>query len=152
PPGEHEFAENTWRIAPGIRTGWCVMRRGLPFLFKFGSKFVLEVLPSVAATVIAAYLLAQLHFGRASDPPPPVVQQAAVTPSEPTEPPTAREERAAMREVLKARRENAEPPAQVQTRVESQPLPAPMDSIDPQDAAPAKDAVRTAVAAPAAQP
>ena len=128
------------------------MGRGFPFIFKFGSKFVLEVMPSVAATVIGGYLLAQLHFSRASEPAPAAqtVQavQAVPTPADPAEAPTAREERATMREVLRARRERAEAPAQVRAKVESLPLPAAMDSIDPKDARPAKDgAGRATVAA-----
>jgi hypothetical protein len=123
---------------------WVVaMGRGFPFIFKFGSKFVLEVLPSVAATVIGGYLLAQLHFSRASEPPP--AAQAAVTDAEA---PTVREDRATMREVLRARRENAEAPAQVKAKVESLPLPTAMDSIDAKDVRPAKDgAGRATVAA-----
>jgi hypothetical protein len=118
------------------------MGRSFPFVFKFGSKFVLEVLPSVAATVIGGYLLAQLHFNRVSEPPP---AQAAIATAEA---PTAGEERATMREVLRARRENAEAPAQVRAKVESVPLPAAMEPIDLKDARPAKDgASRATVAA-----
>ena len=79
----------------------------LPTLVKFGSGLVLQMVPAVAATVIGGYLLAQLHFGGA---PAPQLSIAA----EPAQlEPTVGEERAAMREVLKQRRENPEEPATV---------------------------------------
>ena len=94
--------------------------------FNFGSKLILEILPSVAATVIGGYLLTQLHFGHATEPvaPPP---QAAVAPAPAATPeaPTLREDRAAMREVLKERRENPEPPAVVRPVVTAAPASAP---------------------------
>src|SRR5262249_8244084 len=40
-------------------------------LVKFGSKLVLEIMPSVAATVIGGYLLTQLNFSRTPEPPAP---------------------------------------------------------------------------------
>src|SRR6266852_1213902 len=131
--------------------GWCAMPRGFPLIFKFGSKLVVQVLPSVAATVIGGYLLAQLHFNRPAE--PPVVVQAAVAPADL---PTVREERATMRELLKARRENVETPAQVRTKVEATPLPkaeaAAMDSIDPKDARPAKESRPTVAVLPPVAP
>jgi hypothetical protein len=96
----------------------------LPTLFRFGSKLVLEILPSVAATVIGGYLLAQLHYARAPEPAPQ--QTTAVTPTSSTpDVPTVREDRAAMREVLKDRRENPEPLAVVQPVATAAPAPAP---------------------------
>ncbi len=86
-----------------------------PALVKFGSKLVLEILPSVAATVIGGYLLTQLHFTRASEPaaPPPQAASAPAASTPAPDVPTVREDRAAMREVLKERRENPEAPAVV---------------------------------------
>src|SRR5258707_1204251 len=55
---------------PSGHIGWCAMPRGFPLIFKFGSKLVVQVLPSIAATVIGGYLLAQLHFNRPAEPPP----------------------------------------------------------------------------------
>jgi hypothetical protein len=140
-----------------VGSEWVVaMGRGFPFIFKFGSKFVLEVLPSVAATVIGGYLLAQLNFSRMSEPaaPPAQAAQAVSAPADPAEAPTVREERATMREVLRARRERAEAPAQVRAKVESLPLPAAPDSIDPKDARPAKEGAgrATVAAVPPAAP
>jgi hypothetical protein len=86
---------------------------GLPKLFRVGSRLVLEILPSVAATVIGGYLLAQLHFGRSTEPSAP---PAAVVAS--SAEPTVGEDRAAMRQVLQARREKPEKPAQVQVPVQ----------------------------------
>jgi len=147
-----------------------------PALVKFGSKLVLEILPSVAATVIGGYLLTQLHFAHTAEPPAP--QQAAAAPAaaSTSEVPTAREDRAAMREVLKERRENPEAPAEVRPVVTAAPAPAPatvpanppapvtaqlpaaMDSISPNEpnervAAPARPTVAAApVALPRARP
>src|SRR3981189_2797220 len=42
----------------------------LPNLLRLGSKLVLEILPSIAATVIGGYLLTQLHFSRTPEAPP----------------------------------------------------------------------------------
>jgi hypothetical protein len=136
----------------------------LPNLVRLGSKLVLEILPSIAATVIGGYLLAQIHFGRVPEPPEPA--QGAATSASEQDAPTAREERAAMRDVLKARRENPEVPAVVQpskiatapvsepahlstpTSVPASPpakasLPVAMDSIGPTEraATPARTAV-----------
>jgi hypothetical protein len=132
-----------------------------PALVKYGSKLVLEILPSVAATVIGGYLLTQLHFSGAPEP-PVQPQQAAATPAPSTsEGPTAREDRAAMREVLKERRENPEPPAVVRPVVTAAPAavtaqqPAAMDSIEPVEraAAPARPNVAAApVVLPRARP
>jgi hypothetical protein len=146
------------------------MRR-FPALVKFGSKLVLEILPSVAATVIGGYLLTQLHFTRAPQPPAEPPQAAAAEASSTAEVPTVREDRAAMREVLKERRENPEAPAVVRPVVTAAPAPAPasapanppapvtaqlpsaMDAISPREpveraAAPA----RPSVALPRARP
>jgi hypothetical protein len=96
----------------------------LPRLVKAGSKLVLEIMPSIAATVIGGYLLAQLHFAHTEQPPQP---QAAVAAPSPADAPTVREDRAAMREVLKERRENPELPAVVRPVVTAAPAPTPVD-------------------------
>ena len=97
--------------------------------FRFGSKLVLEILPSLAATVIGGYLLTQLHFVRTPEPPAPAPPpQAAVAPSQ-TEVPTVREDRAAMREVLKERRENPELPAEVRPVVTAAPASPPAPAV-----------------------
>jgi hypothetical protein len=98
-----------------------------PSLVRYGSKLVLEILPSVAATVIGGYLLTQLHFSRVPEPPAQPQQAAAASAPAPStsEVPTVREDRAAMREVLKERRENPEPPAVVRPVVSAAPAAAP---------------------------
>jgi hypothetical protein len=83
----------------------------LPNLVRLGSKLVLEILPSIAATVIGGYLLTQLHFSRTPEAPP----AAAVAVAAP-ETPTVGEERAAIRDVLKARRENPQAPEVVRPK------------------------------------
>jgi hypothetical protein len=146
-----------------------------PALVKFGSKLVLEILPSVAATVIGGYLLTQLHFTRASEPaaPPPQAASAPAASTQAPDVPTVREDRAAMREVLKERRENPEAPAVVRpiatatltppattlpanspTPVIAQVPPA-MDSIapnEPVERAPAPTSRPNVAAAPVALP
>jgi hypothetical protein len=138
----------------------------LPGLVRLGSKLVLEILPSVAATVIGGYLLTQLHFTRPAEPPAP---QAAVAPA--ADAPTVGQERAAMREVLKERRENPEAPALVRPVPMTPPaasapavptpatasaqLPAAMDSISPSEpvarpAAPKRATTTVATTAPSA--
>src|SRR5215469_301865 len=106
-----------------------------PALVKFGSKLVLEIMPSVAATVIGGYLLTQLHFSHTPDPPAPPPQAAAApatpAPSATPEVPTVREDRAAMREVLKERRENAETPAVVRPVATVAPAPLPAAATAP---------------------
>ena len=141
---------------------------------------VLEILPSVAATVIGGYLVAQLHFGHASAPTSPPSQIAATTTQESTQEPTVGQDRAAMREVLKVRREKPEQPAQVRPVATAAPatpaapvsappvpraapamtaaIPVGLDSISPREsaarpaAAPSRPAVAVAAAtlAPAA--
>jgi len=92
----------------------------LPTLVKFGSRLVLQMVPAVAATVIGGYLLAQLHFGGAPAP------QLSIAAEPVQQEPTVGEERAAMREVLKQRRENPEEPATVRPTASAAParLPA----------------------------
>src|SRR5262249_61434164 len=65
----------------------------------------------------------QLHFAHTAEAPAP--QPAATSVASTPEVPTARDDRAAMREVLKERRENAEPPAEVRPVVTAAPAPAP---------------------------
>ena len=140
----------------------------LPNLIRLGSKLVLEILPSIAATVIGGYLLAQIHYARAPEPEP-----AAAQATSDQETPTAREERAAMRDVLKARRENPEVPAVVRpnkiatapvsipasvpasapvsTPATTASLPAAMDSIGPSERA-ATPARTATISPPRARP
>jgi hypothetical protein len=143
----------------------------LPRLFRVGSRLVLEIMPSVAATVIGGYLLAQLHFGQSTEPAPPAGADTASTAE-----PTVGEDRAAMRQVLKDRRDKPERPAQVRAAAKAAAparlaaaaparptataaIPASMDSISPHEpaarpAASSRPAVATtilAVPAPDAQ-
>ena len=128
-----------------------------PALVKFGSKLVLEILPSVAATVIGGYLLTQLHFSHTPEPPASPPQQAAAAPAASTQDvPTVREDRAIMREVLKERRENPEAPAVVRPVVTAAPataqLPSAMDSIASNEPVERAAAPSRPTAAPVALP
>src|SRR5712671_6747160 len=94
---------------PGSLWVWDMGR--LPNLLRLGSKLVLEILPSTAATVIGGYLLTQLHFSRTAEAPPAAAVAASVPDT-----PTASEERASIRDVLKARRENPQAPEVVRRK------------------------------------
>jgi hypothetical protein len=139
----------------------------LPKLVSYSSKLVLQILPSISATVIGGYLLAQIHVGRNSEPPAPqIVVAAPPAAHEPRDAahdvPTVREDRAAMRKVLKERRENPQAPALVRPAAVAQPAPATkeaastpaaMDSIPPHEtveraAAPSRTKPAVATAAP----
>lgn len=154
----------------------------LPRLFRVGSKLILEIMPSVAATVIGGYLLTQLHFGHSTQ---PAAQPAGVTASTqepiiapivaPISEPTVAEDRAAMSEVLKQRREKPEKPAEVVRAAASTAaaasvvvagpakaavtasIPVGMDSISPHEpvarpVAPSRPSVTAVTASPAAAP
>ena len=115
-------------------------------LAMFGTKLIVQIIPSIAATVIGGYLLAQIHIG-SSTPPDQPTQQTTPANAANDDRPTVREDRAAMQQVLRARRENPEPPATVKPKVAAVPAPAPlapaMDSIAPTEhaAAPARASV-----------
>jgi hypothetical protein len=112
----------------------------LPLLAKFGSKLVVQISLSIASTVIGGYLLGQIHVGSSSAPPvQPTIQQPTpvnLANSANDDRPTVREDRAAMRQVLRARRENPEPPATVKPKVA-----AATASATPAPAAPAMDSI-----------
>jgi hypothetical protein len=126
----------------------------LPNLVRLGSKLVLEILPSIAATVIGGYLLTQLHFSRTSEAPPAAAVAVAVP-----ETPTVGEERAAIRDVLKARRENPQAPEVVRPKpATTASVPAgpaasaatePTASSEPVERAPSRPNVAVATAPPA---
>jgi hypothetical protein len=132
---------------------------------------VLEILPSVAATVIGGYLLAQLHFGHGAE---SSAQSPSVAAS--SAEPTVGQDRAAMNQVLKDRREVPEKPALVRVPVRiaatpttaSVPVAAParpastaipvgLHSISPREpaarpVAPSRPTVTAQTAAPAVAP
>jgi hypothetical protein len=115
----------------------------LPNLLRLGSKLVLEILPSIAATVIGGYLLTQLHFSRTAEAP-----AAAVAASVP-DTPTASEERASIRDVLKARRENPQAPEVVRRKpVTTASVPA--DAPQPAATEPPTEPVERAASRPGA--
>ena len=126
-----------------VTEGLRVRDMSLPRLANFASKLVLQILPSVSATVIGGYLLAQIHMGATSGPAAPPVQPpprvAAVSPVH-DDRPTVREDRATMREMLKARRENTEAPATVKQKVAVAATPA---SAAPASPAPTSPAANT---------
>lgn len=124
-------------------------------LAMFGTKLIVQIIPSIAATVIGGYLLAQIHLG-SSAPPDQPTQQTAPANAANDDRPTVREDRAAMRQVLRARRENPEPPATVKPKVAAVPAPAPlapaMDSIAPNEPAAHAPARASVAAVPRSRP
>src|ERR1700704_6036645 len=84
---------------------------GLPNLLRLGSKLVLEILPSIAATVIGGYLLTQLHFSRTPEAPPAAAVAAWVR-----DPPPGGGTRASTRDVQRARRKNPQAPEVVRRK------------------------------------
>src|SRR5215469_10043911 len=123
----------------------------LPKLARFSSKLVLQILPSVSATVIGGYLLAQIHIGQHADPSPPPIVVTPQTQAAPPSPqaPTAGEEPAAIRKVLKQRRENPETPEVVHPVAAAQPVPPPATTANANVSPPAS-AVTASVSPPAA--
>ncbi len=119
----------------------------LPLLAKFGSKLVVQITLSVASTVIGGYLLAQIHAGSSAQPPAepsqPPQQAAPANAAANDDRPTVREDRAVMRQVLKARRENPEAPATVKPKVAAAPAATPpaATSSTPAPLAPAMDSI-----------
>src|SRR5215470_15191683 len=86
------------------------MKRAVPYLGRFLSKFVFEIIPGALVSVLAAYFLSMLHLARGAEPPaadPPAVvtiQNDGLS---------ADERRELTRQMLKERRENPEEPAEV---------------------------------------
>jgi hypothetical protein len=85
------------------------MKQAVPYLGRFLSKFVFEIIPGALVSVVAAYFLSMLHLARGAEPTaePPVL---ATTQSDGL---SADERRELTRQMLKERRENPEEPAEV---------------------------------------
>jgi hypothetical protein len=96
------------------------MKQLFPYVSNILSKFSLEVVPAVAASVLAGYLLT--HFHLRGDP-EKTAEKASLTVTEPAAKPhsemTAGEDRKVTRELLRNRRDKEEPPAEVTKRVPS---------------------------------
>jgi hypothetical protein len=84
------------------------MGQAQPFLGRFASKFLLMVVPGVAASAVAVFVLYAVHVSRPSE---PVEWLATLTPQ--SDGLSTEERRELTRQMLKARRENPQEPAQV---------------------------------------
>jgi hypothetical protein len=85
------------------------MKQAVPYLGRFLSKFVFEIIPGALVSVLAAYFLSMLHLARGAEPTadPPVL---ATTQGDGL---SADQRRELTRQMLKERRENPEEPAEV---------------------------------------
>jgi len=61
-------------IADGHDDAQCATRKQIPLLARFGSKFMLDILPAALASVIGGFLFTQYQFGRTA-PPQPALEQ-----------------------------------------------------------------------------
>jgi hypothetical protein len=92
----------------GLVEGWIAMGLGRPLLGSFMSKFLLMVVPGVAASALAVFVLYAVHVSRV---PEPIEQLTDLTPQ--SDGLSTEERRELTRQMLKARRENPQEPAQV---------------------------------------
>jgi hypothetical protein len=110
------------------------MKQAVPYLGRFLSKFVFEIIPGALVSVLAAYFLSMLHLARGAEPTadPPVL---ATTQSDGL---SADERRELTRQMLKERRENPEEPAEVKPVPSLRPTAPAAETADlaPQGAAP----------------
>src|SRR5579863_9365618 len=84
------------------------MGQAEPLRGRFVSKFLLMVVPGVAASAVAVFVLYAVHVSRA---PEPVERLTDLTPQ--SDGLSTEERRELTRQMLKARRENPQEPAQV---------------------------------------
>ena len=84
------------------------MGQGKPLLGSFMSKFLLMVVPGVAASSVAVFVLYAVHVSRAPEPTAALTDLTLQSDGLSTE-----ERRELTRQMLKARRENPQEPAQV---------------------------------------
>jgi hypothetical protein len=110
------------------------MKQAVPYLGRYLSKFVFEIIPGALVSVLAAYFLSMLHLARGAEPmaDPPVL---ATTQSDGL---SADERRELTRQMLKERRENPEEPAEVKPVPSLRPTAAPAETANlaPPGAAP----------------
>jgi hypothetical protein len=115
------------------------MKQAVPYLGRFLSKFVFEIIPGALVSVLAAYFLSMLHLARGAEPTP---DPPALTTLQ-NDGLSADERRELTRQMLKERRENPEQPAEVKPVPSLRPTAPAAETADlappvaaPQDAAP----------------
>ena len=102
------------------------MKQAVPYLGRYLSKFVFEIIPGALVSVLAAYFLSMLHLARGAEPTadPPVL---ATTQSDGL---SADQRRELTRQMLKERRENPEEPAEVKPIPSLRPTAAPAETAN----------------------
>jgi hypothetical protein len=102
------------------------MKQAVPYLGRYLSKFVFEIIPGALVSVLAAYFLSMLHLARGAEPTadPPVL---ATTQSDGL---SADQRRELTRQMLKERRENPEEPAEVKPVPSLRPTAAPAETAN----------------------
>jgi hypothetical protein len=125
------------------------MKQAVPYLGRYLSKFVFEIIPGALVSVLAAYFLSMLHLARGAE---PTADPPALTTLQ-NDGLSADERRELTRQMLKERRENPEQPAEVKPIPSLRPTAPAVETADlaPSVAAPqvsAPQIVAPQVAAP----
>jgi hypothetical protein len=120
--------------------GGCAMKQAVPYLGRFLSKFVFEIIPGAIVSVLAAYFLSMLHIARGAEPVVVSADPPSVTVMQ-SDGLSADQRRELTRQMLKERRENPEEPAEVKPMPSLRPTAPPPETADlapvaPQMAAP----------------
>jgi len=129
------------------------MKQAVPYLGRYLSKFVFEIIPGALVSVLAAYFLSMLHLARGAE---PTADPPALTTLQ-NDGLSADERRELTRQMLKERRENPEQPAEVKPIPSLRPTAPATETADlaPPVAAPqvsAPQAVTPQVIAPEPKP
>jgi hypothetical protein len=116
------------------------MKQAVPYLGRFLSKFVFEIIPGAIVSVLAAYFLSMLHLARGAEPVVVSADPPSVTVMQ-SDGLSADQRRELTRQMLKERRENPEEPAEVKPVPSLRPTAPPPETADltpvaPQMAAP----------------
>jgi hypothetical protein len=130
------------------------MKQAVPYLGRFLSKFVFEIIPGAIVSVLAAYFLSMLHIARGAEPVVVSADPPSVTVMQ-SDGLSADQRRELTRQMLKERRENPEEPAEVKPVPSLRPTAPPAETADlapvaPQIAAPPVAAPQ--IAAPEVKP
>jgi hypothetical protein len=123
------------------------MKQAVPYIGRYFSKLVFEIIPGALVSVLAAYFLNVLHLARGAE--PAVAEPPAVTQSDGL---SGDERRELTRQMLRERRENPEETVEVKPMPSLRPT-APAETADLAPAAPVDPpAAAPVVASPAVAP
>jgi hypothetical protein len=126
------------------------MKQAVPYLRRFLSKFVFEIIPGAIVSVLAAYFLSTLHLARGAEPVVVSADPPSVTVMQ-SDGLSADQRRELTRQMLKERRENPEEPAEVKPVPSLRPTAPPPETADLTPVAPPMAAPQIA-APPVASP